>query len=246
MRRYFVIMTLLASIAQADIVNKTDAKAISLNNHQTVIVPLSSVDSNRLFVHHDKITDAHCLTGFCDIHFNASGGIYLTLGQAAKYSSGFSVFIATEQDKHFTVIGMPTNEVGQTIAFTVTGTTNKATPFEKNTPYQAMLVRVIRYMINPDQKDVTEGLTMTELPIDKTLKPNRQGLLVQPVKLFNGGVFNGIVYAIQNHTEKPITLTTQQFYQKTMVAGALSHTVLKPTEQGYFYGVMQSEDSDAE
>ena len=246
MRRYFMVMTLLASIAQAEVVNKTDARAIQLNNHQTVIVPLSSVDPNRLFVHQDKITDAHCLTGFCDIHFNPSGGIYLTLGQAAKYSSGFSVFIATEQDKHFTVIGMPSNEVGQTVAFTVTGTTNKATPFEKKNPYQAMLVSIIRQMINSDQTPLSEGLTMTVLPRDKTLKPNQQGLLIQPVKLFNGGVFNGIVYAIQNHTPAPMTLTTQQFYQKTMVAGALSHTVLKPTEQGYFYGVMQSEVSDAE
>jgi conjugal transfer pilus assembly protein TraK len=247
MKKISVLVGLLfGSLAHANLVNKSDATVINLTNNQTVVVPLSSIDPNRLFVAHDKITEANCLAGFCGARFDQSGSVYLTLGEAAKHSSGFSVFVTTENDKHFTIVGMPTPTVSKTIEFTVTGGSSlKATTFEKNTPYQEMLVSLIRAMIN-DQKGeaLPHGLSASDIPIGKNLQPNAKGILIHPIKLFTGGLFQGLVYLVKNNTTNTVNLTTQQFYQHSMVAGALSHTQLKPTEQGYFYGVIQSSEAD--
>jgi len=172
--------------------------------------------------------------------------VYLTLTEASKYSSGFSVFVTTENDKHFTIVGMPTLSVGKTVQFTVTGGGSlKATAFEKNTPYQEMLVIMIRAMINDQQGEaLPHGLSASNIPIDKKTQPNAKGLVIHPIKLFTGGDFQGIVYSIKNNTANTVNLTTQQFYQQSMVAGALSQTTLKPTEQGFFYGVIQSSEAD--
>lgn len=249
MKKHLLTALLVSSLnlGLANIIDKADAQSIHLNNHQTVVVPLSNADPNRLFVHHDKIIEANCLTGFCEVNFDPSGSVYLTLGQAARFSSGFSIFITTENEQHFTVIGMPKNDVGQTIGFTVAGSANKASTFEKHNPYPVMLVSFIKQMMNHNKGNAsTEDLTVVELPLDQKTTANPQGLWIEPIRFFHGGVFQGIVYQIQNKTEAEITLTTQQFYQKSMVAGALSHTRLKPTATGYFYGVIQSEDSDVE
>ena len=240
-----LLLLLMQGLFGAQLINTSDATVVPLANNQTVVVPLSSNDPNRLFVTGDKITEANCLAGFCNVRFDQSGSVYLTLTEAAKASTGFSVFIATEGDKHFTVVGLPTLSVGKTVQFTVAGgARHKKKESSKNASYHTMLIDLIRAMINHQQDgSVTDDLSVSELPLNHTI-PARPGLVIQPMKLFTGGSFQGMVYHVQNHTDKPMTLTTSQFYQRDMVAGALSHPSLKPTEIGYFYGVMQTSEAD--
>ena len=234
------------SVTYADIVDKTDATVIQLKNNQTVVVQLSNTDPNRLFVQNDKINNANCLQGFCGVSYDPSGSVYLTLGEAARYSSGFSIFLSTESGRHFTLIGMPERAVGKTVEFAISGGTSiKAREFEKKTPYQEMVVKIITAMINhrdgDEREPLNDGWTVADIPNDQNVKPDQKGLLIQPIQIYTGGLFQGIVYAIKNATDKPVSLTTKQFYQRSMVAGALSHMVLKQGEIGYFYGVIQSD-----
>ncbi|WP_116964217.1 type-F conjugative transfer system secretin TraK [Fastidiosibacter lacustris] len=243
------------SIMYANIIDKTDAMVIPLKNNQTVVVQLSNSDPNRLFVENDKINNANCLQGFCGVSYDPSGSVYLTLGEAARYSSGFSIFLSTESGRHFTVIGMPERAVGKTVEFSISGGSSvKAREFEKKTPYQEMLVQIITMMINyRDGEPLTDGWSVVDLPNDQKdknnknkqkVEPDQQGLLIQPVQIFSGGIFQGIVYAVKNTANTPANLSTKAFYQRSMVAGALSHKVLKQGEVGYFYGVIQSEQDN--
>lgn len=239
----------LGGVAYADnaIVDKTDATVIQLKNNQTVVVQLSNSDPNRLFVQNDKINSANCLQGFCGVSYDPSGSVYLTLGEAARFSSGFSIFLSTASGKHFTIIGMPERAVGKTVEFTISGGTSvKAREFEKKTPYQEMLIQIITMMINyRDGEPLTDGWSVTDIPNDQKVKSDQQGLLIQPVQIFSGGIFQGIVYSVKNMANTPANLTTKQFYQRSMVAGALSQMVLKKGEIGYFYGVIQSEQDNS-
>ena len=223
------------------------ANKVVISDNQTVAVQLSSSDPNRLFVQGDKIKNASCLQGFCGINYTSSGGVYITLGHSAIVSSGFSIFVDTENGKHFTVIGLPSAVMGQTVEFTVSGGTSpKATAFEKNTPYQSMLVSMIASMMNYHLKGkpLDHGLSVLDIPYDEAIKPTQSGLLIQPILMFNGGQLQGLVYSIKNASNKSIHLTTKQFYQKSMLAGSLSKQDLKPLEVGYFYGVIEKGSSD--
>ena len=76
MKKITVLASLfLTGLAQANLVNQSDATVINLTNNQTVAVPLSSTDPNRLFVAHDKITEANCLAGFCNVRFDENDQI---------------------------------------------------------------------------------------------------------------------------------------------------------------------------
>ena len=224
-----LLLLLMQGLFGAQLINTSDATVVPLANNQTVVVPLSSNDPNRLFVTGDKITEANCLAGFCNVRFDQSGSVYLTLTEAAKASTGFSVFIATEGDKHFTVVGLPTLSVGKTVQFTVAGgARHKKKESSKNASYHTMLIDLIRAMINHQQDgSVTDDLSVSELPLNHTI-PARPGLVIQPMKLFTGGSFQGMVYHVQNHTDKPMTLTTSQFYQRDMVAGPCRIRHLNP------------------
>jgi len=233
------------SYADSAMVDKADAMVVKLNNNQTVVVQLSNSDPNRLFVKNDKINSANCLQGFCGVSYDPSGSVYLTLGEAARYSSGLSIFLSTESGQHFTVIGMPVRTVGKTVEFSISGGSSvKAREFEKKTPYQEMLVQMITEMINyREGEPLSEGWTVTDIPNDQSITPDQTGLLIQPIQIFTGGLFQGVVYSVKNATDQFVRLTPKQFYQRSMVAGALSQMVLKKGEMGYFYGVIQSSEN---
>ena len=234
------------SYADSAIVDKADAMVVKLNNNQTVVVQLSNSDPNRLFVKNDKINSANCLQGFCGVSYDPSGGVYLTLGEAARYSSGLSIFLSTESGQHFTVIGMPVRTVGKTVEFSISGGSSvKAREFEKKTPYQEMLVQIITAMINyREGEPLSDAWTVTDIPNDQSIEPDQKGLLIQPIQIFTGGLFQGVVYSVKNATDEFVRLTTKQFYQRSMVAGALSQMGLKKGEMGYFYGVIQSDQEN--
>ncbi len=235
-----------------------DAKRMPFSNHQTLTVRLSKTDSNRLYVEGDKITDFTCQQGFCfvDRHrLDKTGDALVTLGNAARLGTGFTAFVLTASGRQFTLYAVPEVNSGQTIGFIAQGGSSlKAHDVEKKTPYRTLVVSVIRAMINyADTGELPEGYTTTEIPMEDHVNHREnavghqklnQGLSYQPVRLFKGGMLTGVVYAIQNVNVQVIHLHPKMFYQKGMVAGALSKEQLASGEVGYFYALIQEGASD--
>jgi hypothetical protein len=103
-----------------------------------------------------------------------------------------------------------------------------------------MITEMINYR---EGEPLSEGWTVTDIPNDQSITPDQTGLLIQPIQIFTGGLFQGVVYSVKNATDQFVRLTPKQFYQRSMVAGALSQMVLKKGEMGYFYGVIQSSEN---
>jgi type-F conjugative transfer system secretin TraK len=235
----------------------TDAELIGFSSNQTLTVRLSKADTNRLYVQGDKIIDFTCQQGFCFVdrgRLDKTGDVLLTLGNAARLGTGFTAFVLTESGRQFTLYGVPEVSGGKTIGFISQGGASlQASALEKKTPYRTLVVSLIRSMMNyAHTGTLPEGYVT--VAIEKDGQGNqtnevdelkvKQGFSYQPVRIFKGGILTGIVYAIQNFNGHSITLHPKAFYQKGMVAGALSKEQLASGEVGYFYALIQEGASD--
>ncbi|WP_440998340.1 type-F conjugative transfer system secretin TraK [Cysteiniphilum litorale] len=242
----------------------TEAELIGFNSNQTLTIRLSKTDTNRLYVEGDKIIDFTCQQGFCFVdrgRLDKTGDVLLTLGNAARLGSGFTAFVLTESGRQFTLYGVPEVSSGKTIGFVSQGGVSlQASRFEKKTPYRTLVVSLMRSMMNyahtgqlPDgyatvaieNEGKKEGKKEQKNPSEVIDRQNSQkGLSYTPVRLFKGGLLTGIVYAIQNFNGHSITLHPKTFYQRGMVAGALTKEQLASGEVGYFYALIQEGSSD--
>ncbi|MCF6768388.1 type-F conjugative transfer system secretin TraK [Thiotrichales bacterium 19S11-10] len=248
LKKLAVGLVMISCLNNVFAIDKDQASVINLKNNDTVHLSLSTHNPNRLFVDQDKITQAACQQGYCIVNYDQSGSIYLSLGYPARLSSqGFSIFIETENNKHFTIIGEPDNLItGKTVEFKVTGSSKKAREFEKKTPYQELLIKIIRSMMTYQSgDDLDYGLSVQSIQSNDEVPPNDEGILIIPTKVFFSDQFKGEVYLVKNLTDKTISLTTKSFYQENMVAGALSDFVLKPKTSTYFYGVFEQGEDHA-
>ena len=240
-------LILLAASSSVFASTKTPVTSINLKNNETVNLSLSTHNPNRLFVKGEKITQAACQQSYCVASYDKSGGVYISLGYPARLSTnGFSIFIETDSGKHFSVLAKADNEAtGKTVEFSVSGGTKKAHEFEKKNHYQAILVKLIKAMINYHEGDqLNYGLSTQAIVHREPQSIDVKGILIIPVRLFVSDNFKGYQVLVKNMTDKPIALKTKSFYEPSMVAGALEDTILKPKSSTYFYSVFE-ETKDA-
>jgi type-F conjugative transfer system secretin TraK len=214
----------------------------SFANNQTIAVKLSMLDSNRIIVKGDKIKKVTCARGgYCIKEINPDGSLLLGLGPNTSLNQPFAVLLNTIDDRSFTMLVLPEKTIAKTVVFTpTTGSSKEAKRIEADTPYQAMLAKVIVSMINyPSTKKTLEGYSEANVPtvdISKS-KLTQSDYIVYPVRVFKGDAFIGITSIVKNVSNKPLVLNPKEFYHHGVIAGAVSKTVLKPQEVGFSYQV---------
>ena len=222
---------------------KIPAETYRFANDQTVGVKLSVNDQNRIIIKNDKITDVICArAGYCIQSVDPKDGdLLLGLGASTQLNHPFTVLIKTEEGRSFSMLVMPVNTISKTIIFTPeTGSSREAKDLEANTPYQAMLAKIITSMINyPHTKKALDGYSEADVPqqdIDES-KLEKGDYVVYPVRVFKGDAFVGITSMIKNVSKKNLILNPKEFYHHGVIAGAVSDEMLKPQQVGYSYQV---------
>jgi type-F conjugative transfer system secretin TraK len=222
---------------------KKAPKNISFANNQTIEVKLSINEQNHIIIKKDKITEVVCArAGYCIKAIDPKDGdLLLGLGSAAQINHPFTVLIKTDDDRSFSMLVFPENTISQTIIFVPeTGSSKQAKDLEANTPYQAMLSKLIGSMINfPQTKKTLDGYSETAVPgqdID-AVKLNQGDYVVYPTMVFKGDAFVGITSMVKNISKKNLILNPKEFYHHGVLAGAVSNEILKPQQIGYSYQV---------
>lgn len=86
--------------------NTIAAKTYYFEQNDTIVLPLSSVNTNRLVVKDDKIVNLHCPRGFCLAKANQrdqSGSITVKLNIALP----FTAHVTTEKGQNFSLFINP-------------------------------------------------------------------------------------------------------------------------------------------
>jgi len=217
-----------------------NAKHISFSQNQTVTVNLSIDDANLLQVKGDKIKGVSCLQGYCSIQpIRSSGSVLLTLGQLGRSAdSGFTSYVTTTSGRQFSILILPQSSSGQTIEFQPqSGGSISNTKLPKNADYQSTLSQIIADMINYGQTgQAPEGYGVQFIKDSTAINP-KGDLLVFPVGVFSGTSYNGLIYKVKNNTHSSVNLTAKQFYQKGVLAAALTSEQVKPQGVTYLYEV---------
>lgn len=242
-QRYsYIIFLGISAIFAPTAYAANDAEQIKFSNNQTVTAKVSLDDPNRLFVRGDEIQSISCQGGFCVNKLNPeTGDALLSLGSAAFSVDAFTMYITTKSGRQFSVVVTPFHAVGQTIEFIPQGGGSiKAKAFEAKSNYTSMLATLIKDMINYDDTfKAPEGYSAQDIDAGVGADTNAgdSDLLIFPVRVFQGDRLMGMVYAVKNVTKSPLKLTSKQFYQRGILASALSTEKLKPQQVALLYQV---------
>ena len=226
-----------------------DPVTVSFYNNQTVTVPLSLADANRLYIENDHIKDIGCMRGFCVSKEFDTGDAIIKLGEAAQFAKGgFTVFLSTQKGRKLALQVLPKAIPGQVIALQALGGAvrdqiNKTD--KNNSPYQETLIELVKAMINhnhaPDKKQFNDNSTLSDYGIveiaDATPEKLNTSVTIFPVRLFQGERLMGVVYTVKNESGRVAPLTGAQFYKNGMLALALSAESLAPQQTAFVYQV---------
>lgn len=249
MKKYLILVFMVISMGVSFADNsqeynqKIAPESYSFADNQTIEVKLSINDQNRIIIKNDKIKEVVCArAGYCIKAIDPKDGdLLLGLGSAVQINHPFTVLVKTEEDRSFSMLVFPEATISKTIIFVPeTGSSKQAKDLEANTPYQAMLSKLVGSMINyPQTKKTLDGYSETAVPqqdID-AVKLNKGDYVVYPLRVFKGDAFVGITSIVKNISKKNLILNPKQFYHHGVLAGAVSNEILKPQQVGYSYQV---------
>ena len=226
-----------------------DPVRLSFYNNQTVTVPLSLVDANRLYIENDQIKDIGCMRGFCVSKEFDTGDAMIKLGEAAQFAKGgFTIFISTQKGRKLALQVLPKAIPGQVVAFHALsgGMSDRDKPQDKqNSPYQETLIEFMKAMINHHQSrnqaavndhPVLSDYGRVEIP-DATAEKLNSAVTIVPIRLFQGERLMGVVYRVKNESSNTVPLTGAQFYKSGLLALALSQETLAPGSVASVYQI---------
>ena len=215
------------------------AKSIAANTYtfaqnDTIVLPLSSVNTNRLVVKEDKILNVQCPRGFClakASQRDKSGSINLKINIALP----FTAHVFTEKGQNFSLFINPKAVPAVVSEFIPRYAPSQQSVFEKDMAYPLALGAFTKQMIEWRRRgNPVPGFIVR--PIDpKTLPKDTAPLAVIPHTLFSGRPFSGIIYHVKNQSSKTMTLTEAQFYSYASRSASLDKTTLAPGEATYLY-----------
>lgn len=220
---------------------------LDFSNNETLTVKLSSVDINRLVVRDDKITNVVCPSGFCTLPMGqgaAGSAIPLDKSGAAlialNVEEPFTFYVSTLKGKNFGVFVTPLRIPAVTTEFVSSERdTSAAFTFEASSPYQEMLVEVMKSMMRfQDTQTVPEGFVYTKIE-EKKRKPAE--LDVIPRHVFSGHLFSGLIYEVKNNAPSDIKLNNTRFYVNGLRALSLDKKVLRAGESTLMYQIVSGE-----
>ncbi len=214
--------------------NNIAAKTYHFAQNDTIVLPLSSVNANRLVVKGDKIINVHCPQGFCVATGNKrdqSGSISLKINIALP----FTAHVVTEKGRNFSLFVNPKAVPAAVTEFIPNYLESEQDVFKKDMEYPLALGAFTKQMIEWQRnRSPVSGFNLH--PIDpKTLPKDTTPLAVVPQTLFAGRPFSGIIYQVKNQSNEPMTLTEAQFYSYSSRSASLETYHLKPGESTHLY-----------
>ena len=210
------------------------ANTYSFAQNDTIVLPLSSVNTNRLVVKGDKILNVQCPKGFClakASQRDKSGSIHLKINIALP----FTAHVFTEKGQNFSLFINPKAVPAVVSEFIPRYAPSEQSVFEKDMEYPLALGAFTKQMIQW-RRTGTAVPGFIVRPIDpKTLPKDTTPLAIIPQTLFSGRPFSGIIYQVKNQSSKTMTLTEAQFYSYASRSASLDKTTLAPGEVTYLY-----------
>ncbi len=210
------------------------AKTYHFAQNDTIVLPLSSVNTNRLVVKGDKIINVHCPQGFCIATGNKrdqSGSISLKINIALP----FTAHVVTEKGRNFSLFVNPKAVPAVVTEFIPNYLESEQSVFKKDMEYPLALGAFTKQMIEWRRHGTpVPGFNLH--PIDpKTLPKESTPLAIIPKTLFAGRPFSGIIYQVKNQSSEPMTLSEAQFYSYSSRSASLDEYHLKPGASTHLY-----------
>lgn len=184
------------------------AKTISFTDNQMIPISLSSTNINRIAVNNDQITHVICPSGFCTSKNNGndqSGAAYVQL----LTENPFTLFVSTQNGHHVALSVKPTQTAGKTLVLNPLSSNLKAQTWETESSYRALLITLIRDMMNGTTPD---GYGFTTINHTETLKIFGGSGSMQMQAVWSGNYLVGTAYLFKNLTDKALTLPESAFY----------------------------------
>ena len=205
----------------------TNAQNINFKNNESISVDISSVDANRIVVKGDKIVSVSCMNNACTAKNLPDGSAYLTVNNNMQK---FSAFINTEQGRYVALFLDPKAMPGKTIILHADQAGQKQPEWEKNSPYEDILVKLTDAMKNGGQ---TEGYSQVPMTGKSTTVSFASQLTIEPLRQYIGTKLKGVVYKVTNTTDKPAQIKPYQFYDHGVRSVSLSSNFVAP--HGYIF-----------
>ncbi|MCG6230259.1 TraK domain-containing protein [Vibrio furnissii] len=229
-------------------------KVYEVKNNELVKISLSSVDLNRIVILNDKVSEINCPAGFCTLskERDSSGGTLLSIGASAQMTQNgyefppFTMFIETENGRHFSALVIPMAKPAVTAIFNIEE--NKLEAIEKKRkamPYVSMLTSFMKesvfafennttmpdfkkYDVSKDYQICSKGKKGAEC-----INPNKVNAL--PMTVFHGGDYNIIVYKLYNPTQKDAVIKRSEFYVRGLAALTIEPAIKRLPAGGFAY-----------
>ncbi|MGF1916702.1 type-F conjugative transfer system secretin TraK [Vibrio splendidus] len=217
----------------------------SLSDNETVQVPLSGVDVNRLLVKDDVITSVRCPSGFCvmDNEPSLDGSVLLSLN-TKRGLAPFTFFVSTEAGRHFSILAVPRAVPAVTAIFTLKeNVTAKWEETVKSVPFVTRLDQLMKASIlSMDSGQAPAGFVRHNLTEDtkpcQRLKGYertrcltrmkreyqegaRAALNAVPRVIFKSPTQSVLVYRLINRTGETAPLYANQWYVDGLQAQAI-------------------------
>lgn len=235
------LLVSMAGCLMADNINPT---VMVFNEGQTLTLPLSGTDINRLSVVGDQITDLRCMNNSCGITYDpkdTTGSAYVSLNT----NQPFTMFISTHNGHNFSVLVNPQAVPGETYLFQPMSAGMNASGWEKNSDYEQLNVTVISDMMNNQAPDGYGDYACT----DKTpcmgfsTQTLYTVLAMTPVNEYLGDEVIGVVYSVKNTGKQSVSMTPSAFYTSGVRSVALSQQTLNAGEGAFVYEVITNPNS---
>lgn len=245
----FLITLFLATLIMPSAVTAKEPKSGHIDNvpantyrfddNDTISLPLSSNNLNRLVVRDDSITSFVCPIGFCtssNSKADKSGSITLKINVAIP----FTAHVGTKNGHNFTLFINPKSVPALVTEF-IAINTHKTEPSifdSKEFDYPMKVAMFTKQMIAHQlYKTKIAGFSL-HIVDRKNLPKDRSPLAVIPMKVFRGKHYSGIIYEVTNQSKEPQTVTNAHFYSYAARSASLDREgELKPKESVLLYVV---------
>jgi type-F conjugative transfer system secretin TraK len=226
MAKPFILLFLLGSLITA---NATTVR--NFTDNETLTVELSKTNYNRLLVPDDKIHKVRCPEKTLAIDYAVDGSVYIDL----LVTEPLTVFVTTKTGHNFSMTVKPVESLGQTIQFVPKTPTKQARHFEKKTPQDETVTKLIQAMMN---NQTPQGYGVKS--VFSSYRPVNKELTYKVTKQFIGEAYQGEILTIYNRTHKPVTLDESLFKNNDTRAFAVSQPIIAPKGSETIYLVKET------
>lgn len=235
------------------------AKVYNVKNNELVQVNLSSVDLNRLVILNDKVKTINCPAGFCTVNKkrDESGGTLVNIAAGAKQTQHgvefppFTMFIDTENDKHFSALVIPMAVPAVTAIFNVDENEKEAIEKKRKAmPYVKMLSSFMKNAVfafenNQNMPEFVKYDVSKDYKVCKKGKDGSECIMTDkvnalPMTVFHSGQYNIIVYKLYNPTDKDARIVRSDYYVRGLASLTIEPDMkrLSPGSFTYMYQIV--------